>query len=114
MADEQATRPFGRALHDLLADREEFLTGTGNVNWRLVSSAIPGMHYETLRKAIAGERLPSAGLIEQVAELAKVEPGYFVEYELARVQREFDVREVGFDQARENLRLWVESQKKRR
>ena len=101
-------------MHDLLAGREEFLTGTGNVNWRAVSEALHGVHYETLRKAVAGERLPAASLIEQVAKLLKVKPEHFVEYELAQVQREFDVREVGFDQAVKNLRTWAEAQKKSR
>jgi hypothetical protein len=107
-------RPFGRALHDLLQEREEFVTGTGNVNWRAVAAAMHGVHYETLRKAVAGERMPAVSLIEQAATLAGVDPEYFVEFQAAQVMREFDVREVGFDEAVENLRLWAEAQKRKR
>ena len=103
-----ALQPFGRALHELLADREDFKTRTGNINWQLVAKALKGVHYESLRKSVAGERQPSVSLMEQVAELTGVKADYFVEYELAEAQRAFDVREVGFEQARENLLRWHE------
>ena len=106
-------KPFGRALADLLRDQEDYLTHTGNINWRLVAGALEGVHYETLRKCVAGERQPTLRLIEQVADLVGVEPTYFVEYELARALRDFDVREVGFEQATENLRAWMSAKKKR-
>ena len=107
-------RPFGRALHDLLADREEFLTATGNINWRSVAGQLEGVHYESLRKCVAGERIPTLRLIEQVAQLAGVSPRHFVEYEMAMTLRDFDVREVGFESAAENVRAWAELKKKRR
>ena len=96
-------KPFGRALHDLLVGREEFSTLTGNVNWRLVADSLDGVHYESLRKCVAADRQPTVDLIEKVAALAGVSPDYFVEYELAEAMRAFDVKQVGFDEARANL-----------
>jgi hypothetical protein len=105
---EGSRRRFGEALRPLLEDREEFLTKTGNINFRAVANALDGVHYETLRKAAAGDRVPPLHVIEQVAALLGVSPDYFAEYALARVSRDFDVREVGWDQAIENLRAWSE------
>jgi hypothetical protein len=111
-------RPFAQALRSLLLEREEFLTQTGNINWRAVADALPGVHYETLRKAVAGERHPGVDLIEKVAALVGVPPHYFAEWQLAHAMRQFDARPaplgVGFDSAMDNLRRWTESQKGRR
>lgn len=104
---------FGQRLHRLLLEREEFRTRTGNINWRTVAQALDGVHYETLRKAVSGERLPSVALVEQCAELAGVSPDEFAEYRLAQAQLAFDVREVGWDQAMENLRAFAQAQKRR-
>jgi len=110
---ENADKPFGRALQHLLADREEFLTAGGNVNWRAVAAQLEGVHYESLRKCVSGERLPTQRLIEQAAELAGVSPDYFVEYGAAVALRDFDIREVGFAQAAENTRAWAELKRRR-
>lgn len=107
-----ASKPFGRALGELLLGNEEYLTRTGNINWRHVADALTGVHYESLRKQVAGERPPTDSLMEQVAALVGVSPDYFVEYELSQAMREFDVREVGFDQARENLLAWRKAHKR--
>jgi hypothetical protein len=61
-------RQFGAALRALLSDRPEFLTKTGNINWASVAEAMP-IYYETLRKAVAGERQPSRPLMELAAKL---------------------------------------------
>lgn len=110
-------RPFAQAFRSLLLEREEFLTQTGNINWRAVADALPGVHYETLRKAVAGERHPGVDLIEKVAALVGVPPHYFVEWQLAQAMRQFDARPiplgVGFDSAMDNLQRWTESQKRR-
>jgi hypothetical protein len=65
------------------------------------------VHYETLRKAVAGDRPPTAGLMEACAKLLGIEPDVFAEYQLHLVQREFDVGEVGWDSALANLRRWA-------
>jgi hypothetical protein len=96
-------RPFGSALRSLLADRQEFLTRTGNINWASVAEAMPGIYYESLRKAVTGERQPSRTLMERAAKTAGVKPTYFVEYQLAEARRQFDPGEVGWEAALENL-----------
>lgn len=100
---------FGAVVRALFADREEFLTNTGNINWMAVSERLPGVHYETLRKSLAGDRIPTSDLMEKIAELAAVDPTVFVEYRLYLAQKEFNVREVGWEQAAENLQRWAEA-----
>lgn len=109
-----AGKPFGAALRELLIGREEYETHTGNINWRTVADSLKGVHYETLRKAVAGDRPATASLIEQVAALCDVQPDYFMEYQLAQAQRQFDVKEVGWECAMENLREWSKLQARRR
>lgn len=110
VATRQHYLPFGTALRQLLQDRQEFLTKTGNVNYRLVANALDGVHYETLRKAAAGDRSPTVHLMEQLAELLNVSPDYFTEYRFELVQREYDVKEVGWENAVKNLRRFVQDQ----
>lgn len=58
-----------------------------------------GINYESIRKAIAGERRPGYGLMQRVADALGVAPEVFAEYEL----RQFDPAEVGLDAALERL-----------
>lgn len=102
---------FGVALRDLLLARKDgrFLMPNNNLNWMVfVKKELEprGVSYETLRKAISGERHPSATLIEKVAQALGIDAEYFAEYRLAQASRAFDVKEVGYEQALENLRLW--------
>jgi hypothetical protein len=110
--------PFAQALRSLLSGRKEFLTQTGNINWRAVADALPDVHYETLRKAVAGERQPTVDLMEKVAALVGVSPHHFAEWQLAQAMREFDARPpplgVGLDSALDNLRRWTVTQAGRR
>ena len=103
--DTTSNRPFGAALRVLLQDRAEFLTKTGNINWASVAEAMPGIYYESLRKALTGERQPSRAVIEKAAEVAGVDPSHFVEYRLAEARRRFDPAEVGWETAMANLAL---------
>lgn len=112
---DQTERRFGVALRDLVLalDEERFLTPSGNVNWmEFVHATMEprGVKYETLRKAIAGERAPSAMLIETVADALSVKPEFFTEYRLAQALRSFDPAEVGYEEAVKNLRVWAETQ----
>lgn len=110
MADERRTiGRFRDKARELFVGREEFLTHTGNINWMLVSEALPDVYYETLRKAVAGDRNPTLSLMEKVAELAGVSPEVFAEYQLAKAQRAFDVKEVGYEAAMDNLGKWVQA-----
>lgn len=111
-------KPFRQVALELFRDREDVLTQTGNVNWMKVAELLPDVYYETLRKAVAGDRIPTPDLMEKVAAEAGVEPTAFAEYQLHLARRQFDVKEVGLETAMRNLRAWAagstERPKKRR
>ena len=109
MAPPPSTASFGDTLLDLLRETAEFRTSMGTPNVAAFARVLDGVHYETLRKVLAGEREPSADLMEKVAHALGVSPEHFVEYRLWVARRQFDVREVGYEQALENLRAWAES-----
>lgn len=104
-------RPFGVALRDLVLalNDEAFLTPSRNVNWMEFAHATTerrGVKYETLRKAVAGERPPGLSLIETVSDALGIEPTFFAEYRLAQARQSFDPGAVGFDAAMKNLRAY--------
>jgi len=111
-AEAESARPFGQAVRELVDTESDLLTSTGNVNWTAVADKV-GIGYDTLRKAVSGERAPSPDVMEQVAAGLGVAPTYFPEYRLWVVQREFDVREVGWDKAIGNLKSWAAKEQKR-
>lgn len=102
----------------LFEGREEFLRKTGTVDLMRISEQLPDVYYETLRKAVAGDRAPTVELMEKVAALAGVEPGVFAEYQMEIARRQFDPKQVGWEKAMENLKAWAEvstrSRRKRR
>lgn len=91
----------------LFEGHEEFLRRTGTVDLMRVAEQLPDVYYETLRKAVTGDRSPTVDLMEKVAALAGVSPEVFSEYQLEQARRQFDVKEVGYEQAMENLRAWA-------
>jgi hypothetical protein len=97
-------RPFGRRLRDLLI-ANDVTTRNGNPDWADFCQQLDGISYETLRKAVTAERAPTTKIIEAVSDTLSVEPDRFVE-RLLQAQRRFDWREVGFEDAVANLRLW--------
>lgn len=101
MEHEPTRRPFGEALADLLREHD-YTTSTGNVNWNAFVREV-NLDYETVRKAVAGVRAPTPHVIEECSRALRVRPDYFVEYRLAQAQKQYDVREVGFEQALANL-----------
>ena len=103
-------RPFGAAVRDLLIESER-ITAMGNPNWAGFAQELDGVQYESLRKAITGERRPSPRIMEAVAEALGVEPTIFYEYQLWLVQRSFDPAEVGEDAAYANLLSWMAQKK---
>lgn len=105
--------PFGQVLRDLLIERE-ITTGMLNPNWSAFAEMMPDVHYETLRKAVTGNRQPPPALMERCAAALGVEPSVFSEYRLWQAQRMFDPREVGLSQAEENLRLFTEARERKR
>lgn len=98
-------REFGEIVRDLLIERG-YTTPIGNPDWPRFASDLDGVNYETLRKAVTRERLPSTKVMERVAARLGVEPSIFWEYELARAMKSFDVRQVGDDEAFANLQKW--------
>jgi hypothetical protein len=101
-------REFGEVVRDLLIERG-YTTAIGNPDWPRFASDLDGVNYETLRKAVTRERLPSTKVMERVAARLDVEPSIFWEYELARAMKSFDVRQVGDDEAFANLQKWRSS-----
>src|SRR4051812_38287584 len=80
--------PFAKVMRDLLIERE-ITTGMGNPNWMAFVNDLAGVHYETLRKAISGERSPNVALMEECASALGVDPMLFLEYEAAQAMRQF-------------------------
>lgn len=101
-------RPFGAVVRDLLIEKD-ITTALGNPNWRAFAGTLGGIQYESLRKAATGERWPSPKIMEAVADKLGVSPTVFWEYQLWAAQRNFDPREVGEEQAFENLVEWLEA-----
>jgi hypothetical protein len=76
------------------------------VNWHAFALQLEGVHYETLRKAITGQRHPSPAVIEQVATALALQPSYFLEYRLHEARRELDPAVVSLEQAANALSTW--------
>jgi hypothetical protein len=99
-------RRFGEVLRDLLLEHG-YTTAIGNADWPRFARDLGDIRYETLRKAVTGERAAATKIMERVAALLDVEPTVFWEYELAQVRRSFDPRVVGEDEAFANLQRWL-------
>jgi hypothetical protein len=98
-------REFGLVVRNLLLARG-YTTKVGNANWAAFAGELDGVHYETLHKAVTGERVPSEWLMERVAEALAVDPHGFYEYELAQVRKQFDPKLVGWKTVLRNLLVW--------
>ena len=109
VAIQPTDQPFGQALADLLREAD-YTTSSGNVNWHSFARELDGFTYENLRLVVAGKRPPSPAFIEEVARALKVKPDYFAEYRIHLARQQFDVREVGFEAALENLERWAHQQ----
>jgi hypothetical protein len=100
-----STKLFGVALRDLLIERE-VTTPMGNPDWAGFAQLLPDIQYESLRKAVTGERIPSPKIIEAVSDALSIDPTAFVEYRLQAAQRAFDPRVVSLDSALATLTQW--------
>jgi hypothetical protein len=98
-------RPFGIVLRDLLIERE-ITTKLGNPDWVDFARTLRGVHYETLRKAVTGERPVAPKVVEAVAKNLGVDPTMFADYRLWQVRKTFDPATVGIDAALESLARW--------
>jgi hypothetical protein len=92
-------------LRDLLIE-EEITTRLGNPDWAGFARTLPGIHYETLRKAVAAERPVAPKIVEVVARKLGVDPTTFADYRLWQVRTTFDPGSVGIETALENLARW--------
>jgi plasmid stability protein len=95
-------RPFGMVVRDLLIERG-ITTRLHNPDLPRFAESLTDVHYETLRKALAGERTPAPKLIDVVAKKLDVDPEVFAEYRLARLRESLDPGQVGIDLALEHL-----------
>jgi len=101
---------FGATLRGLLIEKG-VTTPMGNPDWAGFSQLLDGVHYETLRKAVTGDRQPAKKLIEAVSDALDVTPETFIEYRMMEAQRHFDPKQVGVETALANLARWVELSK---
>ena len=98
-------KPFGRLLAELVIE-SGYVRKNHSPNWVEFAKRVEGVGYETLRKALSGERPPSTALMERVARVLNVEPSMFIEYRLTQALRELDPREVGWTRATQALTSW--------
>jgi hypothetical protein len=98
-------RPFGDELRDLLIERG-ITDGTGNANWVQFARTTGVAGYETLRKAVTRERLPSPDLMKRCAIALRTDPEIFSEYRLHLVRISYDPKEVGIAAALQALQAF--------
>jgi hypothetical protein len=96
---------FGRVLAELLISTG-YVRRNHNPDWVRFVTALPDVGYETLRKAVAGERPVSEELMRMVSRTLNVEVSVFTEYRLIQARRELDPKQVGWSRAVEALRCW--------
>lgn len=105
----QANLPqFGAVVRSLLIDAG-IVTRMGNPDWTSLARKMPGVNYESLRKAIVGERSPSEKIMIAVAQTLTVKPTVFVEYRLLKARRSLDPDHVGWYAATKALNRWEAS-----
>jgi hypothetical protein len=100
---------FGAVLRGLLIDAN-YCTRLGNPHWTRFADDLHDVHYETLRKAVSGERRVTRELMESCARALSVEPSVFIEYRLALARRSFDPGDVGEAAALSALEKWEQVQ----
>jgi hypothetical protein len=103
---------FGAVVRDLLI-QSGIVVKIGNPDWAAFAEKLPTTSYESLRKAVTGDRWPGQKIMEEVAAALKIEPSEFYEYRLIEARKQFDPAEVGPEQALANLVAWNDVQPKR-
>jgi hypothetical protein len=99
---------FGAVLRTLLIEAG-IVTRIGNPYWTEFVNRLPGITYESLRKALVGERPPSEKILVAAAQALGVSPTVFTEYRLLEARRALDPNEVGWDRAMRALQRWEAS-----
>lgn len=97
-----SSKRFGPTLAELIVS-SGYARRNHNPDWVRFVAEVPGVSYETLRKAVADERPVSETLMRGVAAALNVEPTVFLEYRLLHARRELDPLEVGWTRAAEAL-----------
>jgi len=98
-------KSFGEVTRDRLIERGT-VTAIGNANWAAFVHDLNGVSYETLRKAVTGERRPGFKLMQQVARALDADPDIYYEFRLEVARRSFDPDVVGEEEAVANLEAW--------
>lgn len=102
----QANLPqFGVVVRSLLIDGS-VVTRMGNPDWTALVSHMQGVSYESLRKAVVGERAPSEKIMLSAAHALDVKPVVFTEYRLLKARRSLDPDYVGWSAATKALSQW--------
>lgn len=99
---------FGAALRTLLIDAG-IVTRMGNPDWTALVRKMQGVNYESLWKAVVGDRAPSEKILIAAAQALGVKPSVFAEYRLLLARRSLDPDQVGWSAATKNLNLWEAS-----
>jgi hypothetical protein len=97
-----ALNPFVEELLALLSE-SDFSTSSGRPNLAAFARELNGVHYETLRRVVVGERPASLRLISEATRALRLPADYFIEYRLLAIGRSLDFRAVGLERAIENL-----------
>lgn len=97
--------PFGRVLAELLVSTG-YVRPNYSPDWMRFVSELGDIKYETLRKAVTGERPVSEKIMRVCAAALRVEPTVFAEYRLLQARKELDPDEVGWNRAIEALTAW--------
>lgn len=107
MAD--AAPPIAAFATRLRSLCDEHGTSIEHVGIAAYNPAVRGTSLGLLRKVLAGQRQPPITLMEAIADALNVTPMLFAEYELAQTRRLFDERDVGLQEAYENLQAFKEA-----
>src|ERR1700752_782868 len=95
-----STEPFGDTLRSLMERRGLTSRALAEATRGLDGKGMTHAHINMLAN---GHDRPSLRAMELIAEACGVEPEYFAEYRLGLALRELDPRQVGLEQALENL-----------
>jgi hypothetical protein len=106
VAERKSDRPFGVAVRALVVVSPALTRRNGSPNW-VALARVSRLDYETLRKAVTGERPVSEKIMIALANALKVKPTYFLEYRLKRAQDDFDPQVVGLEQAIRNAEAFL-------
>lgn len=95
---------FGAVLSRLLLQQPAYTTALRGPNYSAFVLDVPGVSYESLRKAVTNERPPGDALMMAVAEALDQDPSIFAEW---RRRRLLEQVEALSDDDMEKLEAWL-------